>query len=190
MKKFLAVALATLTFGYAGGDITPIETPVVVEQTPVTKDFYVGINGNAVLGDRLNTLGFSVLEDDEAYGIGAQVGYTFYRSGDFETSVEGRYTYSWGSDNLGDTDIWSAFIKPSYDLDYVKAYALLGYSQVNVDSLGNDDGFTWGLGLSKEVVKNFEVFVDYTNTPEFGAGKPICDKFDTEVVTLGVNYKF
>ena len=169
----------------AGGDIVEVAE---VRVAPAVKNFYVGGSAQAILANRVDYLSFNVL-DEAAYGVGIQAGYVFYRAGAFSTAVEARYTYSWDDKTLGDTGVLSGFIKPIYDFGSVKAYGLVGYSDVNVDILGTSDGFAWGLGLATDINDDFEVFADYTVNPDFDAGYGIND-FDNEIVTIGLNYKF
>ncbi len=171
----------------AGGAIAPVEEPVVLIPV-VEKNFYVGGNVQAVLGDRADFLGTDML-DNAAWGVGIQGGYTFLRSGDFSTSVEARYSYAWADRTLGDTGILSGFIKPAYDFGPVSGYALLGYSEVDIDALGTSDGFAWGLGVSGDINDDIELFVDYTVNPDFDHGYNFSE-FDNEVITVGMNYKF
>jgi len=190
MKKIMVAALAACTMAIAGGDITPVE----VEAAPVTKDFYVGVSGQATIQTtEISDTFDSVAWDNAKYGVGIQAGYVFFRSGDFSTAVEGRYTYSWDEVNGIDLDtgILSGFLKPAYDFGPVTGYALIGYSQVDLDVLGTSDGFAWGLGISGDVTDSIEVFMDVTVNPDFNNGvDTILLDVDHEVITLGVNYKF
>lgn len=190
MKKILLAAIAALTFGavaQAGGDIIPVQEVVVV---PAEKDFYVGFSGQTVLSDRASRTDFL---DDAAYGVGVQAGYTFLRSGAFSTAVEARYTYSWADKSLGDTGVLSAFLKPGYDFGPVAVYGLVGYANVDVDAFGSNSDWAYGAGLSTELSSSWEVFVDYTVNPDYDKADLTSfdiSKFDNEVVTVGLNYKF
>lgn len=195
LKKAMVALAATFTMAVAGGDVAPISEPtVIIEVVEAESNFYAGVNAQAVLGDRLDYLGLDIF-DDADYGVGVQAGYTFLRSGNFSTAVEARYTYSWSDRTLGDTGILSGFVKPAYDFGPVSAYALVGYSEVDISgsvngtNIGSSDGFAWGLGLAGDVADNLELFVDYTVNPGFDTGFDIAD-FDNEVVTVGINYLF
>ncbi len=188
MKKILVAFTALMAMAFAGGDIAPI---VEEAPAPVTKNFYVGINGQALVRTVDTDIFDGTTWDEAAYGIGAQAGWVFFRTGDFSTAVEGRYTYSWDDDGFGDTGVLSAFLKPAYDFGPVTGYALIGYSDVDVDTIGSTDGFAWGLGISGDVAQNIEVFVYYTVNPDFNEDfKYALANFDHEVITIGLNYKF
>ena len=191
MKKFIMALVATMTMSvmtFAGGDIAPVEEPAIA--APVTKDFYVGGHWTAnqafVDGDR------SWFEDDDrlAYGLGGQVGYTFFRSGDFTTAVEGRVTYTFMGDADG-SEFWTGdvMLKPGYAFGDFGVYALAGYTYTDfdIDNFGDDtvDGFVWGGGAQYAINDTVEVFADYTVRPEI-----IKDVVNNEVITIGFNYKF
>ena len=195
MKKILVAAIAALTMGasaFAGGDIAPVETVIV--EAPAAKNLYVGVSGQATIQTtEISDTFDSVAWDNAKYGVGIQAGYVFFRSGDFSTALEGRYTYSWDEVNGVDLDtgILSGFLKPAYDFGPVTGYALIGYSQVDLDVLGTSDGFAWGLGISGDVTDSIEVFMDVTVNPDFNNGvDTILLDVDHEVITLGVNYRF
>ena len=183
--------VAATTMAVAGGDIAPT---IEVEVAPVTKDFYVGVNGQATIATtEISDTFDSVAWDNAKYGVGIQAGYVFFRSGDFSTAVEGRYTYSWDDATAlsYDTGILSGFLKPAYDFGPVTGYALVGYSQVDLDTLGTSDGFAWGVGISGDVTESVELFLDVTVNPDFDNDiNTILVDVDHEVITFGVNYKF
>lgn len=182
--------MATMTLGLAGGDIAPVEAPCAIAE-PVVKDFYVGVNGQALTRTVDTTYLGGVNFDDTGYGIGAQAGWVFFRTGGFSTALEGRYTYSWDNGLLGDTGVLSGYLKPAYNFGPASAYALIGYSSVDVQTIGTSDGFAWGLGLSTDLTDTFEAFVDFTTNPDFNDGTYLAvTNFDHKVITLGLNYKF
>ena len=183
MKKIALSAILAVTMASAGGDVAPI--------AKVDKNFYVGGSLQAVtisLDD--SDSDFATLSNTE-YGLGVQAGWIFFRSGDFSTALEGRYSYSWDNDDLGDTQILSGFVKPEYNFGALAVYALVGYSYLDTDGFGDYDGFTWGLGAEVPVSDNLAVFVDYTNTPNVDTNTRLGGKdFDYDVITVGMNYKF
>ncbi len=185
IKMLTSLAVASVMV-MAGGDIAP--KMAEVEVAPVSKDFYVGLNGQAILDNRVDFLGLDAF-DDAAYGVGVQAGWVFFRSGAFSTAVEGRYTYSWADRTLGDTGVLSAFLKPTYDFGTVAVYGLVGYSSVDIQELGETNDYAYGGGLAVDINEDFEVFADYTINADFESGKIVND-FDNEVVTVGINYKF
>ncbi len=185
MKKIIVAALAASALVMAGGNIAPVEAPVV-EAVEAEKDFYVGIS---------TTLGDSIVQDDfEAFtstGYGLQAGYTFYRNEAFEVAIEGRYMaiLSGSFDNFGDVQTYGAFIKPGYDFGGITAYGLIGYAAIDRPNI-DTDGFAYGGGLSADVY-GYEIFVDYvTNDADndiFNAFEP---DFKNEQVTIGMNYRW
>lgn len=188
MKKIMLGLMATVAMLVAGGDIAPIAQ--VDEASAPSKDFYVG--GSLTAIGRSSDLGVfdSGAWDETAYGIGAQAGWVFFRSGDFSTSIEGRASYAWDNGVLGDTWTIGAFIKPEYDFGTLSVYGLAGYSRIFTDEIGGDNGFTWGLGAEVPVAENLTVFVDYTSTANLNPSYSSSADFDYNVVTLGLNYKF
>ncbi len=81
-------------------------------------------------------------------------------------------------------------MKPAYDFGPVTGYALVGYSNVDLENFGSADGFAWGVGVSGDVTENVEVFFDITVNPDFDNDNIILVDVDHEVFTLGLNYKF
>lgn len=187
LKKAMVALIATMTMAVAGGNVAPVSEPVQVIES--TKDFYVGFSGQAILNDRVDFLDYTGALTDAAYGVGLQAGYTFIRYGDFATAIEARYTYSWADRTLGDTGVLSGFIKPSYDFGVVTAYGLVGYSQVNVEAFDRVNDWSYGGGLAVDLNDDWEIFADYTVTPDLETGFDYT-KFDNEIVTIGANYKF
>ncbi len=189
MTKILTGLALASTLTLAGGDIAPIKT-ITPTQVEVSKDFYVGLS--TVLGNSVTNKDF---EWFNASSVGIQGGYTFYRDGKFDTSVEARYTSIYRDvADYGDVQNYGVFIKPSYDLTVAKVYGLVGYTATDFkqDKL-DTDGWAVGIGASKEVYPNVEVFVDYvinddsslTGIREFDVAY-----LDNQILTLGVNYKF
>jgi opacity protein-like surface antigen len=143
-----AVAVAAMSsFAVAGGDIAPVEEPIVVVEEPVVTDsgFYLGLAYSYM------ELTSTVQEDDgwfdddvltladEDLNTGMlQVGYKFNPY----IAVEGRYWFG-GNDTIGtvndaygiprqvdyDVDTWAIYVKPMYPVtDAFDIYALLGYA--------------------------------------------------------------
>ena len=189
IKKILFALMATMTMAFAGGDIAPVAEVAPVQVAPV-KNWYVGgaLTANQAFEDRD---WFSTNDKNSmSYGIGGQLGYVFYRSGDFSTAVEGRITYTFMGDADGSNDFWTgdALIKPAYAFGDVSVYGLAGYTYADYDianfNESSVDGFVWGGGVEYAIDNTWSVFGDYTVRPE------IADGVDNEVVTVGVNYKF
>ncbi len=197
MKFTLIAALAALTFGYAGGDVAPVyETPIVVVQENTDKNLYVGGSLTYVDSEfKENFTWFDLESSETGYGLGGQVGFTFYRLDSFYASVEGRIQktfWNYGSD-LADASAltYSALIKPTYAFDEFNIYGLGGYGSSKVSNFAlseRENGFVWGLGGGYTFSETVEITLDYVWNPSID--DIIFDNVRTDVLTLGVNYKF
>lgn len=172
MKKMIVATAVATTMAMAGGDIIVAETQVAPVET---KDFYVGISTMIGSGDDHNKL-----EWFERTTVGAQAGWIPFRSGNFSTALEARY--STDTQNFGDAYTAGAFVKPTYSFENASVYALAGYTTIVADngSFGDNDGFAYGAGVATPFIMNTELFADYVRNDN--------PQFDT--VTVGVNYKF
>lgn len=148
MKNIVLSAVAVLamsSFAVAGGDIAPVEEPVVVPEPVVTDSgFYLGL-AYSYLNDSLdvtdnngmfpgNTLGAGATNtvwDWDYSDIMIQAGYKF----NSYIAVEGRYWFGIsdtntfaGTDVDTSVDAWGIYVKPMYPVtDAFDIYALLGY---------------------------------------------------------------
>ena len=179
-KKLVAGFAMVVMVGasaFAGGNVeAPVAQVVVVEDT---KPFYVGVSTIVgVAGDRtsIDWFGFT--------SVGVQAGYEFYNAGNFEASVEGRY--STDTANWFDTYNYGLYLKPGYDMGGVTAYGLVGYQDgadtggfVYDNVIAFQGELAYGGGLTTDIF-GLDVFADYL----YG------DKTQSEVVTVGVNYRF
>lgn len=162
--------MATMTMAMAGGDVAPASAPVEVVET--SKDFYVGISTSVGVADpdNINWFGYTT--------AGAQLGYTFHREGNFEASVEGRYTTD--TSDWFDTYNYGVYAKPGYDLGGVTAYGLVGYQDGHSNDVLDFDGeLAYGGGVTTDIL-GYDVFADYIKG----------DDTKSEIVTVGVNYRF
>lgn len=198
MKKILMTLVAVATLGFAGGDIAPVQEPVVVAEAPFT-GFYVGgaitANETYVNGEK------KYFGDDDytetAYGLGLVGGYVFYNDGRFSVAGELRGARSfWAeSEGMDYTYNYGAFIRPEvYVFDNtVGLYGLAGYAKTAfVPTAGetvDESGFAYGVGAEYFVSKELSVFVDYTMLPDFDAGIDE-RKINNDQVQLGVSYRF
>jgi opacity protein-like surface antigen len=195
MKNIVLSTVAVLamsSFAVAGGDIAPVEEPVVVveEATVTDSGFYLGLAYGA--GNIESTIDYyedtsystTSMEDeswtnDFDYGtIMLQAGYKF----NSYIAIEGRYwlgldesvtIYDMEDDEdyTGDLNIntWGIYVKPMYPVtDAFDIYALLGYasSEIEFDGESADDdldGFSWGIGMAYSFNDNLSLFVDYVN---------------------------
>ena len=192
MKKFnlsLVAILAMSTFAVAGGDIAPVEEPVVVVPEVVeelsTGAFYLGAAYGLLKSDS-NFFDTSVANqtfdmNSDYSALMLQAGYKF---NDY-VAVEGRYwiglsdeafTNPLNHNVLDDFDhnaeAWGVYVKPMYPVtDALDIYALLGYAQATATgiTLGNTnhdfdiDGFSWGVGVAYSFTDSLAVFVDYVD---------------------------
>ena len=222
MKNIVLSAVAVLamsSFAVAGGDIAPVEEPVVVPEPVVTDSgFYIGagygwqnvsIDDTSVPNVTTNVL------DDNFGSIMIDAGYKF----NSYVAVEGRYWFGLSSsNNLGWTtgwdnsditvDSWGIYVKPMYPVtDAFDVYALLGYGSTDVTydnpnggSYSSDslDSFSWGLGAAYSFTDNVSMFIDYTSIlsgEPHKVGNDYNDRYtnielDVDTVNFGVNYQF
>ena len=185
MKKMLISTVASMMLAgtaMAGGDIAPVEEPVVV--APVG-GFYVGA-------------GIASNKPSWEDGSDTLTNYTLIGGYEFNDyfAVEGRFTDTMSGDNeVDDVTGGSIFLKPQYPVfDAMKVYALVGvgYTKIFIadsDDVAKGNDFQWGLGASYDVTDSVVVFLDYTSLAN---GIETRDGFemDDEAWTFGVNYKF
>jgi opacity protein-like surface antigen len=215
MKKFnlsLVAVLAMSTFAIAGGDIAPVEEPVVVvpEVIESTGGLYLGLAYgllNASIEDKRDVAGGTITDtllDTDFDEIMLQAGYKFNEY----VAVEGRYWFGMESTinnwNINTTandvtiDAWGLYVKPMYPVtEAFNVYAMLGYAGADLekhslnyvsDSL---DGFSWGIGADYSFTENVAVFVDYVSIyddEETYAGGEMDYSIDTW--NFGVTYNF
>jgi opacity protein-like surface antigen len=203
MKKSilsLVSILALSGFAYAGGDIAPVEEPVVVPVVVDNSAFYVGLGfGQASVNDD------PTAEEITSTMIMLQAGYQYNEY----VALEGRVSLGFNTDyepgNTGnasgdyDDDIssWGIYVKPMYPVtEAFDIYALLGYGGVQLDNLESgdayEDGFQWGLGAQYAVTENVLVFADYVSLYDdtgFDYRAQLED-VDSDAWTLGVSYRF
>jgi len=180
MKNIVLSAVAVLamsSFAVAGGDIAPVEAPMMIEPVVDDSGFYLGLaysSLNAVYDDA--DYDVDTLFDKSWSEIMVLAGYKF----NSYVAVEGRYWFGLSEDTTfnflgtasdGSADAWGVYVKPMYPVtDEFDIYALLGYAGTNItgdtgtfDYDKTLDGFSWGLGASYEFTENIAAFVDYTS---------------------------
>ncbi len=184
-----AVAVAAMSsFAVAGGDIAPIQEPVVVTPEVVEEvtdaGFYLGLGyGRISLDETYITSSTSQDVDTRDFDqLLIQAGYKF----NSYVAVEGRYWVGMNDlDGVGyyngdaynetaDLDAYGIYVKPMYPVTpEFNVYALLGYADstfsrdytvagqvVSPEDL-DLDGFSWGLGAAYTVNGNISIFADY-----------------------------
>ena len=196
MKKFnlsLVAVLAMSTFAVAGGDIAPVEEPVVVvpeviEEVANDNGFYLGLAYSAtqIDIDGIDDGGFA-LGGEDADSFMVQAGYKFNPY----IAVEARY---WNGNN--GVDAYGLYAKPMYPVsESFDVYALLGYGNAAAEPtdgyIGNmsldDSTFQWGLGASYAFTDSFAVFADYVEL--YNSDYNGID-YSLDAVNLGVTYQF
>ena len=219
MKNIVLSAVAVFamsSFAVAGGDIAPIEEPVVEEVVVVENldaGLYLGLGYGFLTGESTDYhRGLDVTLIDEDFNqIMIQAGYKF----NSYVAIEGRYWFGLdtGIDFADDfldvdqsVDSWGIYVKPMYPVtDAFDVYALLGYagSEYEVSNYGSTytpdldlDGFSWGLGVAYSFNENVSIFADYVSlydddndwTEEGNIVHTISDKIST--INVGVSYNF
>ncbi len=200
VKQSIAAVLLSSAYALAGGNVAPIEEPVievpaVVE--PELSGFYAGIGYSCL------QMGLDVpYLDMRAMTAGSvTAGYNFNKY----VAIEGRYTASVGDitvktvndkSDTGDIDLANVglYVKPQYSINNFGIYALLGYGQFTLKNASSfsEAGFQYGAGLNAMVARNVDIFIDYRRLYD-DTGFDDFD-LDREVMansyTVGVNYHF
>ena len=184
-----AAVFAMSSFAIAGGDIAPIEEPVVEVPevvAPSVGGFYLGLAYGYLNAETTETYKVGPVEisetliDDDFGEIMIQAGYKFNEY----VAVEGRYWFGVNdgsflspNDEIRDAeygvsvDAFGIYVKPMYPVTpEFNVYALLGYASTDAEIDGYDaeyvtddiDGFSWGIGAEYSFNENMSVFVDYT----------------------------
>jgi len=200
VRQSVVAILLSSVYSFAGGDIAPIQEPVIdipVVVEPELTGFYAGVGYSCL------QMGLDVPYLDMRAMTAASVtaGYNFNEF----VAIEGRYTASIGDitvktvnseTDTGDIDLANIglYIKPQYNIDRFGVYALLGYGQFTLKENTSfaEAGFQYGAGLNAMVSTNVNLFIDYRRLYDNTA----FDDFDLdrEVMansyTVGVNYYF
>jgi len=181
---------------YAGGDIAPVEEPVVVDNSA----FYVGLGfGQAAInddptGEEISSTTFML---QAGYQYNAYVAFEGRVSFGFNTDYNPGNTDNSGGNYDNDISSWGIYVKPMYPVtEEFDVYALLGYGGVQLGNLESGDayesGFQWGVGAQYEVTENILVFADYVKLYD-GTGfdyRAQDEDVDSDAWTLGVSYRF
>lgn len=216
-----AVAVAAMSsFAVAGGDIAPIQEPVVVTPEVVEEvtdaGLYLGLGYGAMKGEETYTLGnlTAELDSKDFDQLLIQAGYKF----NSYVAVEGRY---WaGMNDLSDVayydgevyntdasvNAFGIYVKPMYPVTpEFNVYALLGYASTSLDEdifvpagtltrTTDLDGFSWGLGASYTFNDSVSIFADYAvlydDTYDEYDNVDASSDFTISTVNVGVSYKF
>ena len=196
----------------AGGNIAPVEEPVMVVE-PVVSDsgLYLGMAygfTNSSTDHVGGTLGSSItyLENIDYGSLMFQTGYKFNEY----VAVEGRYwlgfdksaeDYVFGLTLDTNSDTWGVYVKPMYPVtEELNVYALLGYASTTFEAthpqrtfttLYEPEGFSWGLGAEYEFTQNIAAFVDYVSMVDETTTSGTAE-FDDKIysVNVGLTYRF
>jgi opacity protein-like surface antigen len=201
LSLLTVMALGT-TMGYAGGNISPVESEIVIPEEieySTVSGFYAGL-GASIASTRESSINFFDIEDgqDRTGDISLIAGYDINEY----IAIEGRYQFSVAEENILDKKSWGIFVKPQYSItEDIRVYGLLGYGGLDVSGTNHvgatiaadDTGFQWGLGASYEVYENISIFIDYLNIamdmPSTAFVNSNVD-IDSDAFTIGVIYRF
>ena len=200
MKNIVLSTVAVLamsSFAVAGGDIAPVEEPIVVVEPVITDaGFYLGL-GYSFMNSDIDFVHTSAITNDHSLGaeysaVMFQAGYKFNQY----IAVEGRYWLGVSDEGFSaltttgstfDTDAtaWGVYVKPMYPVtDALDVYALLGYGSASIGGVQvasnqtvdfDAEGFSWGVGAAYSFTENVSVFLDYVAFTD--------DTFTNNVVT-------
>ena len=185
----------------AGGDVTPIEEPVVEPVVVDNSAFYVGLGfGQAAINDdqTAEEITSTMLMLQAGYQYNAYVALEGRVSFGFNTDYEPGNTGNASGDYEDDISSWGIYVKPMYPVtDAFDVYALLGYGGVQLGNLESGDayesGFQWGLGAQYEVMENILIFADYVRLYDDDVGfdyRAQLEDVDADEWTVGLSYKF
>ncbi|SFV64331.1 putative outer membrane protein A [hydrothermal vent metagenome] len=200
VKQSVVAILLSSVYSFAGGDVAPIQEPVIdvpVVVEPELTGFYAGVGYSCL------QMGLDVpyLDMRSMTAGSVTAGYNFNEY----IAVEGRYTASIGDVTVKtvnsevDTDAIDLaniglYVKPQYSINNFGIYALLGYGQFSLDDDGSfsEAGFQYGAGINAMVSTNVSLFIDYRRLYDDTAFDDY--DLDREVMansyTVGVNYHF
>ena len=217
MKKMTLSVMAVAAMSssvLAGGDIVPV--PVMVDSS----GFYVGATIAYQRTYSIDSAWFGKADtQDQTGALGLVVGYDYNEY----LAFEGRIATTVFEEDYADVTTYSIFLKPQYPVtEDFSIYALLGYGNTKVkgsdggglsfgfdptrigDTIMDESGFQWGLGVSYAVTEKIDVTFDYVSyandadiTPtalywyngSLQAHGPF-DKLSDDALTLGIIYKF
>ncbi len=196
----LVSVMALSGLAYAGGDVAPIEEPVVVPEVVDNSAFYVGIGfGQVSINDdqTIEEIQSTLVMLQAGYQYNAYVALEGRLSFGFNTDYDPGNTGNTGGDYDNDISSWGIYVKPMYPItDAFDIYALLGYGGAQLGNLESGDayesGFHWGLGAQYEVMENILIFADYVKLYD-GTGfdyRAQDEDVDADAWTVGLSYKF
>jgi opacity protein-like surface antigen len=200
MKKILMSLAAISTITFAGGNISAVAPIVEAEPCPeFTPQAYIGIAGTYSEFSYTFLPTAETIDDvEDTIGFQGQIGYDIFGQNGWVLGVEARAGYA--EVDAFDATYLAAYLKPQYNFDKFGIYGLLGYGQTTFSASADiapyttltiedtTDDFTWGAGLKYSFNETFDVFVDYVALPDWELGNT--DEIDSDIVSLGVNYKF
>jgi len=203
MKKRIVsfVSLMALSgLAYAGGDVAPIEEPVIVPVVVDDSAFYVGIGfGQAAINDDTTDeeIKSTMLMLQAGYQYNAYVALEGRISFGLNTDYYPGYTTNTGGEYDSDISSWGIYVKPMYPVtDAFDIYALLGYGGTQLGNLESGDayesGFHWGLGAQYAITENILIFADYVKLyDDTGFDyRAQLDDVNADAWTAGLSYKF
>ena len=120
---------------------------------------------------------------DNTYGVLLKAG---YHINDY-IAIEGRGITTPLDDDGGTIEHMGVFLKPSYPINDVSLYGLVGLAKSETSgTLRKTDvnGLAWGAGLDYNLNKKFSLFADYERLFQKS------DSPDLDTINIGVNYNF
>ncbi|NOR56580.1 MAG: porin [Sulfurovum sp.] len=196
MKKALLLSVVASTMMMAGGDIAPVEEPMIIEDN----GFYLGLGYGFMNAEVEGGLEFGPMGpvgipgyDEDFSSVMVQAGYKF----NSYFAVEGRYWFGLDdasvlgfADVIDAPDAWGIYAKPIFPVtEDFDIYGLAGYADVDLNGFSdrNTDGFSWGLGASYDITESFSVFADYVAlVDDTIAFRDV----NVETINVGVSYLF
>ncbi len=203
MKKIVLSLIAANAMLMAGGNIGAER--IVAEV--IAEDAFTGVYvGGALTGvstglDEGRDISDIFDNDTSTFGGQGNIGFTFFNDAEFALSAEARIGTNFTEDGDVELSYVSGYVKPEGVFGDFSIYGLIGYGTVEYNansriSLSADtdvEDFTWGFGTQWLVAENISVFADYVALPSLDLRDTNLineDSIDTDVISVGMNYRF
>ncbi len=209
MKPFFPVNVLICTViavsnTFGGGDIAKVEIEPVAIPSAQMSSFYIGLGTSD-----MRLMNNDTDEEFATVGVTLQAGYIYNEY----LAIEARYIqnatnvkYDNGTTTAAaDTDDYPTdfinvgiYIKPTYSIDDITLYALLGYGEVSLTNIPEGDvdrgeeGFQWGMGISYSICESWSIFADYMSLYS-GEGfdhLAVNNDNDAALISVGISYRF
>jgi len=205
MKKTILILSALTSFSLAGKNVGIPTSEIIAIEEPINISYYIGIGlSGFYLKNDLSK------EEFKSYAGLVLGGINLNKY----VSIEGRYYKSFGDmeyykgntgninydDFPGTFSDYSAFLKLKAPYKSFEPYLLVGYGEVNFDSLPylsgrserSEAGFQYGLGASYNFTNNISTFIDYTKLYDGKGfdGRALNADVSIDTFNIGFSYKF